>query len=292
MGMRHCAGTTAELPLVVQTGRLRRRDLRSAFVVEKEKRRNARATLPYVARSASSGRGRSPGVTSARVQGEGVNYASSRSGGARQLRGGPHGFGPIAIAPQLLGSASGDYDSRRPAHAARVVRRGEKGSDAGCLGTVTELDSTMLKRFALVLETRGSDPQQQAMRRTSLAGMESSAQSQALEIGCGIGAPRRALAPLAELGGVVGVDVAPSLLSKARGLAVDLSRWRTPLHAIRPQAGRWIKQDTAALAELRHGRPRAAHHQRRRQPRRSRPGSAEFGDGACGPSLPTTVTAA
>jgi arsenite methyltransferase len=88
--------------------------------------------------------------------------------------------------------------------------------------TFTELDADMQERLAGVLETRGADPRQQALRRDFLADVAFLADANVLEVGCGTGVLTRALARLPNVGEVVGVDVAPSLLSKARDLAADL----------------------------------------------------------------------
>jgi ubiquinone/menaquinone biosynthesis C-methylase UbiE len=88
--------------------------------------------------------------------------------------------------------------------------------------TVAELDAATQGRLADVLETRGADPKQQEMRRMFLAEVEFPAAAQVLEVGCGTGVLTRALAGLAEVEAVVGVDLAPSLLDKARQLAADL----------------------------------------------------------------------
>jgi ubiquinone/menaquinone biosynthesis C-methylase UbiE len=87
--------------------------------------------------------------------------------------------------------------------------------------TFTELDVAMQERLAGVLETRGADPRQRAMRRDFLADVTFPANAKVLEVGCGTGVLTRALARLPEVGKVVGVDVAPSLLSKARELVTD-----------------------------------------------------------------------
>jgi SAM-dependent methyltransferase len=92
--------------------------------------------------------------------------------------------------------------------------------------TVAELDATTQRRLADVLETRGADPKQQEMRRTFLAEVEFPAAAQVLEVGCGTGVLTRMLAGRAEVESVVGVDLAPSLLDKARELAADLPNVR------------------------------------------------------------------
>lgn len=86
----------------------------------------------------------------------------------------------------------------------------------------TELDAATQERLASVLETRGADLQQQAMRHDFLADVAFPANAHVLEVGCGTGVLTRTLARWPDVGAVVGVDVAPSLLSKARELAADL----------------------------------------------------------------------
>lgn len=88
--------------------------------------------------------------------------------------------------------------------------------------TVTELDADTQERLAGVLETRGADPQQRAMRRAFLADIAFPPNAHVLEVGCGTGVLTRTLAGWPRVGTVVGVDVAPSLLGKARDLAADL----------------------------------------------------------------------
>lgn len=86
-----------------------------------------------------------------------------------------------------------------------------------------ELDAAMQERLAGVLETRGTDPQQREMRETFfLADVPFPTDAHVLEVGCGTGVTTRALALWPDVGTVVGVDVAPFLLSKARSLAQDL----------------------------------------------------------------------
>lgn len=88
--------------------------------------------------------------------------------------------------------------------------------------TVADLDTTTQERLAGVLETRGADPQQQQMRRTFLADVEFAEGADVLEVGCGTGVLTRALAALPGVGGVVGVDLAESLVARARELAPGL----------------------------------------------------------------------
>jgi ubiquinone/menaquinone biosynthesis C-methylase UbiE len=88
--------------------------------------------------------------------------------------------------------------------------------------TFTQLEDTMQERLAGVLETRGADPRQQAMRRDFLADLAFPANANVLEVGCGTGVLTRVLARWPNVGEVVGVDVATSLLTKARDLAAEL----------------------------------------------------------------------
>jgi SAM-dependent methyltransferase len=88
---------------------------------------------------------------------------------------------------------------------------------------VAKLDSATQERLAGVLETRGADPQQQAIRRAFLAGIEFPARARVLEVGCGTGVLTRMLARCPGVAQVVGVDAAPSLLDQARELAAGLA---------------------------------------------------------------------
>lgn len=88
--------------------------------------------------------------------------------------------------------------------------------------SVANLDAATQDRLAAVLETRGADPQQQAMRRAFLADVAVPAEASVLDVGCGTGVLTRALASLTGVGRVVGVDPAPSLLAKARQLGEHL----------------------------------------------------------------------
>jgi ubiquinone/menaquinone biosynthesis C-methylase UbiE len=89
--------------------------------------------------------------------------------------------------------------------------------------TVTELDAPTQELLADVLETRGEHPQQQAMRRAFLADVPFPPRARVLEVGCGTGVLTRVLAGWHNVGSVVGVDVAPTLLERARGLAAALT---------------------------------------------------------------------
>lgn len=92
--------------------------------------------------------------------------------------------------------------------------------------TVAELDATSQERLADVLETRGADPKQQEMRQAFLADVVFPAGADVLEVGCGTGVLTRVIAGRPEVGAVVGVDVAASLLDKARELAAHMPHVR------------------------------------------------------------------
>jgi len=85
-----------------------------------------------------------------------------------------------------------------------------------------DLDAAMQERLAGVLETRGADPQQRKMRETFLADVPFPNDARVLEVGCGTGVTTRTIALRPNVGTVVGVDVAPFLLNKARDLAQGL----------------------------------------------------------------------
>jgi ubiquinone/menaquinone biosynthesis C-methylase UbiE len=85
--------------------------------------------------------------------------------------------------------------------------------------SVSELDSSMQERLAEVLETRGADPQQQAMRRMFLASIPFPTDARVMEVGCGTGVLSRTVAGWPGVASVVGVDPAPSLIARARVLA-------------------------------------------------------------------------
>jgi ubiquinone/menaquinone biosynthesis C-methylase UbiE len=86
---------------------------------------------------------------------------------------------------------------------------------------VAELDESTQRRMADVLETRGADAQQREMRRAFLAEIEFPSNAELLEVGCGTGVLTRVLAGIDEVKSVVGVDLAPSLLDRARELAAE-----------------------------------------------------------------------
>jgi ubiquinone/menaquinone biosynthesis C-methylase UbiE len=88
--------------------------------------------------------------------------------------------------------------------------------------TVTALDKAAQERLAEVLEKRGAEPQQQAMRRTFLADVPFRRDADVLDVGCGTGVLTRALARWPSVRSVIGIDPALSLLEKARAAAEDL----------------------------------------------------------------------
>jgi SAM-dependent methyltransferase len=88
--------------------------------------------------------------------------------------------------------------------------------------SVPTLDAATQERLAAVLETRGADPQQQAMRRAFLADIPFPPGARVLDAGCGTGVLTRLLAGWPEVATVVGVDIAPALLATARQLAAHL----------------------------------------------------------------------
>jgi len=92
--------------------------------------------------------------------------------------------------------------------------------------TVAALDSTTQQRLADVLETRGADPTQQEMRRTFLGDVGFPPGAHVLEVGCGTGVLTRLLAGRPDVETVVGVDLAASLLDKARDLAAGIPNVR------------------------------------------------------------------
>ncbi len=88
--------------------------------------------------------------------------------------------------------------------------------------SVQDQDAATQERLADVLETRGANPQQQAMRRTFLAEVPFPQDAQVLDVGCGTGVSTRMLARWPGVASVRGIDPAPALLARARVLAVDL----------------------------------------------------------------------
>jgi ubiquinone/menaquinone biosynthesis C-methylase UbiE len=87
---------------------------------------------------------------------------------------------------------------------------------------VAKLDGGAQQRLAAVLETRGADPQQQAIRQAFLSGIDFPPEARVLEVGCGTGVLTRMVAKCPGVAQVLGVDAAPSLLDRARELAAGL----------------------------------------------------------------------
>lgn len=91
---------------------------------------------------------------------------------------------------------------------------------------VRDLDQATQARLSDVLEKRGADPQQHAMRRAFLHEIPFPQEAQVLDVGCGTGVLTRVLARWPNVASVVGVDPAPALLDKARAVAVDMPNVR------------------------------------------------------------------
>jgi SAM-dependent methyltransferase len=92
--------------------------------------------------------------------------------------------------------------------------------------SVAELDATAQERLAGVLETRGADAQQQAMRAVFLSDVGLPPNARVLDAGCGTGVLTRAIAGLESVRSVVGVDLAPSLVERARALGASQAKAR------------------------------------------------------------------
>lgn len=88
--------------------------------------------------------------------------------------------------------------------------------------TVQDLDQATQERLADVLEKRGADAQQQAMRRAFLQEVPFPQGARVLDVGCGTGVLTRVLARWPNVASVLGVDPAGALLEKARVAAADL----------------------------------------------------------------------
>jgi ubiquinone/menaquinone biosynthesis C-methylase UbiE len=89
--------------------------------------------------------------------------------------------------------------------------------------SVKDLEPEVQDRLAGVLETRGGDPAQQAMRRELLERIPFPASAKVLEVGCGTGVLCRTMAGWPGVESVDGVDPAPSLIARAMDLAAAIA---------------------------------------------------------------------
>ena len=80
--------------------------------------------------------------------------------------------------------------------------------------TVQDLDQATQERLADVLEKRGADAQQHAMRRAFLQEVPFPQDARVLDVGCGTGVLTRVLARWPNVASVVGVDPARALLGR------------------------------------------------------------------------------
>ncbi len=90
--------------------------------------------------------------------------------------------------------------------------------------SVRDQDEATQERLADILEARGADPRQQAMRREFLAGIRLPRDAHVLDVGCGTGVSTRMLAGWPGVRTVHGIDPAPALLARARVLAAHLPK--------------------------------------------------------------------
>jgi ubiquinone/menaquinone biosynthesis C-methylase UbiE len=108
--------------------------------------------------------------------------------------------------------------------------------------TVQDLDEATQERLADVLEKRGADAQQHAMRCAFLQEVPFPKDARVLDVGCGTGVLTRLLARWPKVGSVVGVDPATALLEKASAAAADL-----PNVSFREGDGRSLPFDDATF---------------------------------------------
>ena len=90
--------------------------------------------------------------------------------------------------------------------------------------TVADLDAASQLSLAEVLETRGADAQQRAMREVFLSEIPFPQGAHVLEAGCGTGVLTRLLNEHEAVGSILGTDLAPSLVARAREAAAGLVR--------------------------------------------------------------------
>lgn len=91
---------------------------------------------------------------------------------------------------------------------------------------VRDLDQATQAKLVDVLEKRGADAQQHAMRRAFLHEIPFPQEARVLDVGCGTGVLTRVLARWPNVASVVGVDLAPALLEKARAAAAEMPNVR------------------------------------------------------------------
>lgn len=85
--------------------------------------------------------------------------------------------------------------------------------------TITEADPVVVEWLGVALETRAAEPAQRAMREAYLAEVPFPRDARVLDIGCGTGAVSRDLAMRADVADVIGADLTPILLERARRLS-------------------------------------------------------------------------
>src|SRR5262245_25125740 len=85
--------------------------------------------------------------------------------------------------------------------------------------TIGSADLQTQERLAAILELRAADDQQRAIVDAYLADIEIIAPTRVLDVGCGTGFVTRAAAKLPGVAKVVGVDLSPVFIAKARELS-------------------------------------------------------------------------